>query len=324
MNTKNLSILLVGGIAAATSPLAAQDKPGAQDHPALKRYQDSVIFQYSAEAFGSYRLALGRALNPSVSENQGRTVEKEESIEGRVTRISYLAPAGRSTLEIFRNYQQELAGKGFETLFAAEGDATGYYFCKRYEGIHSQIFDYNNKNSRYVAARRGGLTVAVFVTEFHMGLSGGLKPVPGQALIQVDVIEGAAMEQRMVVVSAEKMASSIGDTGRIALYGICFDFDKADIRPESAPTIEQMAALLRGNPALKLLVVGHTDNVGGFDYNLELSRRRAAAVVRDLVERHGIGAARLAPMGASYMAPVASNRTEEGRAKNRRVELVEM
>lgn len=94
------------------------------------------------------------------------------------------------------------------------------------------------------------------------------------------------------------------------------------MKAESAPTLEQISLLLRNQPELKLLVVGHTDNVGGFDYNESLSKRRAAAVVAELRSR-GIEATRLTPLGASFMSPIASNRSEEGRAKNRRVELVE-
>jgi outer membrane protein OmpA-like peptidoglycan-associated protein len=142
-------------------------------------------------------------------------------------------------------------------------------------------------------------------------------------LVQLDVLEDKPMEERMVVVSSEKMASSIQSTGRIALYGILFDFNEATIKPASRPTLDQMGKLLQTMPDLKLLVVGHTDTVGGFDYNLKLSQRRAAAVVQDLVTSYGIDPSRLQPHGASFLAPVASNRTEEGRAKNRRVELVE-
>lgn len=325
---KTTALLLTGLLfSLGSAAVHAQDKAGAKDHPILKRYKDSFIFQYSQEAYASYKLALGKALNPTVPANEGKTIEKEAKLEGRVTRLSYLAPAGRSSLEVFRNYEQELQAKGFNTLFKGEEEELGFRFAQRYQGIYSQIFEYNDEGNRFIAARlerpEGNITVAVFVCDFVMGLSGGLKPIKGQPVIQVDIIEDKPMDERMVVVSAEKMASSIETTGRIALYGIYFDFDKADIKPESAPTLEQMARLLRSLPGMKLLVVGHTDNQGGFEYNKGLSTRRAAAVVAELSQRYGIEASRLTPMGASFMAPVASNRTEEGRAKNRRVELVE-
>jgi outer membrane protein OmpA-like peptidoglycan-associated protein len=139
----------------------------------------------------------------------------------------------------------------------------------------------------------------------------------------VDIIEAKQREQKMVTVKAEEMAKQISNTGSVALYGIYFDFNKADIKPESAPTLEQIAMLLKDQPKLKLLVVGHTDNVGMFSFNLDLSQRRANAVVNDLVTKYRIDTNRLTPFGVSFASPVASNSTEEGRAKNRRVELVE-
>ncbi len=127
----------------------------------------------------------------------------------------------------------------------------------------------------------------------------------------------------MVTVNASEMAKKIASTGSVALYGIYFDFNKADLKPESNATLDQIAQLLKNDAALKLLVVGHTDNVGTFDFNTGLSQRRAASVVAALTGKYGIAKARLSPIGVSFAAPVASNKTDDGRAKNRRVELVE-
>ena len=131
------------------------------------------------------------------------------------------------------------------------------------------------------------------------------------------------METRMVTVSAGEMAAGISKSGSIALYGILFDFNSAEVKPESTPTLEEMAKLLKSQPALKLLVVGHTDNVGTYEFNVDLSQRRAASVVRTLNSKFAVDPKRLTPVGVSFASPVASNKTEEGRAKNRRVELVE-
>ena len=108
----------------------------------------------------------------------------------------------------------------------------------------------------------------------------------------------------------------------MALYGLYFESDKADIKSESAPTLDEIGKLLTENPALELLVVGHTDNQGGFDYNIDLSQRRASSVTRTLIEDYGIDSGRLKPWGVGYAAPVANNATKDGRAGNRRVELV--
>jgi outer membrane protein OmpA-like peptidoglycan-associated protein len=145
----------------------------------------------------------------------------------------------------------------------------------------------------------------------------------GRTLAHVAVIAPDVMEKKMVFVNADEMKKSLQDEGRVALYGIFFDTDKDVVKPESKATLEEVAKLLAANPSLRLRVVGHTDNQGKADYNLDLSRRRAASVVRELTGKLGVDAARLDSFGCGLYAPVASNETEDGRAKNRRVELVQ-
>jgi outer membrane protein OmpA-like peptidoglycan-associated protein len=110
----------------------------------------------------------------------------------------------------------------------------------------------------------------------------------------------------------------------VAIYGILFDTGKADLTPASGPALVEIAKLLKANAGLKVCVVGHTDMVGDLATNVTLSQARAQAVVSALVSQHGIVGSRLIPFGAGPYSPVASNKTEEGRAKNRRVELVEI
>jgi len=137
---------------------------------------------------------------------------------------------------------------------------------------------------------------------------------------ELNVIERQIMKQD-VVAGAAALRSGLTENGHVEVPGILFDFGKSEIKPESEPALAQVAALLQANPALKAWVVGHTDNVGSPETNLTLSSARAAAVVKALTQR-GIDARRLAPHGAGPFAPVASNAAEEGRARNRRVELV--
>jgi OOP family OmpA-OmpF porin len=119
------------------------------------------------------------------------------------------------------------------------------------------------------------------------------------------------------------MSKGLGEKGHIALYGIYFDTDKAVIKPESAPTLNEMAKLLNGAPKLSVFIVGHTDSQGSFEHNMTLSRQRAEAVASALVSHYKIARGRLRTAGLGMLAPVDSNKTEEGRALNRRVELVE-
>jgi OOP family OmpA-OmpF porin len=128
----------------------------------------------------------------------------------------------------------------------------------------------------------------------------------------------------MVAVDASEMEKQIASMGRVALYGILFDFNRTEVKPESDAALAEIAKLLANRATLNVLVVGHTDSVGSFESNRTLSQRRADAIVAALVSRHRIAPQRLFPVGVSFASPVATNSTEEGRAKNRRVELVEM
>lgn len=144
----------------------------------------------------------------------------------------------------------------------------------------------------------------------------------GSGRYWVTTVQAKEMAQEMQA-TAEVLANDITATGHAAVYGVYFDTDKAVIRPESEPALVEMAKLLANDPNLSVFIVGHTDNSGTFEHNLKLSQDRAASVVTALVGKHGITAARLRPYGVASLAPVASNDTEEGKAKNRRVELVE-
>jgi len=141
-------------------------------------------------------------------------------------------------------------------------------------------------------------------------------------LYRLTIVEKEVMEQ-VVEASAEVMNNDISTTGHVSVYGIYFDTAKADIKPESDAAIAEIAKLLNNKSALKLYVVGHTDNTGTFDGNMKLSKDRAAAVTAALVSKHGINASRLKAYGTGSLCPVAANKTEDGKAKNRRVELVE-
>jgi len=137
------------------------------------------------------------------------------------------------------------------------------------------------------------------------------------------IVERTIMEQE-VVANPEAMAGDIKTTGHVSVYGIYFDLDSYTIKPESEPTIKTIAEMLKANSSLKVYVIGHTDMTGKLEYNMELSGERAEAVVNALVDRYGIAADRLKAKGVGPLSPVSTNKTEEGRKLNRRVELVEM
>jgi outer membrane protein OmpA-like peptidoglycan-associated protein len=142
---------------------------------------------------------------------------------------------------------------------------------------------------------------------------------------QLNIIQKGEMIQDVVASPevSDIFAKEIGEKGKTAIYGIHFDTNKAEIKPESETALKEVSKLLSQNTGLKLYIVGHTDNVGEFDYNMKLSQARAESVVKELTSKYGVASDRVKPYGVGPLSPVASNKMEEGRAKNRRVELIE-
>lgn len=143
----------------------------------------------------------------------------------------------------------------------------------------------------------------------------------GGSKIWVRIIKRQPMDQ-IIVADAAAFSKDLKTAGHVAVGGIYFDTASAVLKPESSAAIGEIAKMLKGDPGIKVFIVGHTDTVGNIDTNLKLSRDRAESVVQTLTGKHGIAAARLKSFGAGPFAPVASNGNEDGRALNRRVELV--
>lgn len=153
------------------------------------------------------------------------------------------------------------------------------------------------------------------------GLETWLEVRTNDQFYRLTIVERQKMAQ-VLTADANAMGNDINSTGHVSVYGIFFDTGKSEIKPESDAAIEQISLLLKNNGMLKLYVVGHTDNVGTLDSNMKLSKERANAVVNALTTKYGIPADRLMAYGVASLTPVASNDSEEGKAKNRRVELV--
>lgn len=342
--------ILIGAPPAALAQLS--DVRGSKDHPMVSRYAGSVIIGYDFRKFDEFVIPLGELKRtprgrPAAGGGTEATFEptKSQRVEGRITRILYVGPAERSPLEIVRNYELELKKNGFDTLYTCAATGCGeqdgwlaefflYTLDKRLSQTPpagtgrppGQISEYalgSPINQRYLAAKRarpeGDVYVSVYVATNRATHHEETQDHP---VILLDVVDAVPIETGMVTIDAAAMAKDISSTGHVALYGIYFDTDKADLKPESQPTLQEIAKLLKQDASLKLYIVGHTDNVGGFDYNIGLSERRATAVVKALTATHGIAATRLTPAGVGMLSPIAPNDREDGRAKNRRVELV--
>ncbi len=328
--------LLLLGLADPARAQPLQDVAGGRDHPLIKRYEGSVLLAIEEKAFDEQLIVEG----PYVTGPDGKdTFTKSRVVEGKRTRRLYMAPDGRSSLEVFRNYEKALADAGFTPLFSCAKESCGrdgrlgYVLygskplpTKTAQGaalLVNDAFTGSSEERLLTAFREDGprQTFVQLLIAKSFGFEARGRKQAGPAVL-LEVVESGPMEERMVTVDAAAMAKGIAESGSVALYGIYFDTDKAVVKPESAETIGEIAKLLKSEPGLQLYVVGHTDDRGGLDYNLGLSKRRAQAVVEELVKKHGIAAARLVPAGVAMLAPKAPNDSEEGRAKNRRVELV--
>ena len=195
-----------------------------------------------------------------------------------------------------------------------EGKTTDLQVRRNYANAARQIggsvYENTSNNKAYIRIMKDGKEIWAYLQPY------------GSNCYYLTVVEKEAMKQE-VSADAKFMAEGINSTGHVAIYGIYFDFNKSDVKPESEPALTEITKLLTGNPNLKVFIVGHTDNVGGLDYNMKLSQARADAVVKGLTTKYKVNPQNLKAYGVGQLAPVAPNKTEEGRAKNRRVELVE-
>ncbi len=311
----------------AMSSLSAKDEPGAKDPSGLKRYEGSEIIGYRGPKFDEFLLPLGKPTdfgdNPKYA--------KSMPIMGKVTRLTYVAPQGRSSAEVLLNYKQEFEKMNAITVFEKKQGEPGWFgptFDKAcQEEKLGQILAYNEAEERVLVMKTADSSPTyhvLFVTAYKDGiiperLKG--RVTKDQVLVHLQTIAPDVMEEKMVFVNAAAMANSLESTGLVVLYGLLFDTDKDTMQPASQATLDEIVKLLQSQSGLSVHVVGHTDNEGKPDYNLALSQRRATSIVRALTQA-GVSSSRLSSFGCGPFSPVDSNDSEDGRQKNRRVELV--
>jgi outer membrane protein OmpA-like peptidoglycan-associated protein len=318
--------LLTLAVALASVASAQQDPSGTQDHALVTRYEGSFIDGYEVHDFDDFVLPTG----PSVKDAEGNRVpEQKQVLEGKITRILYRGPEGRSSLEILRNYRSALQDSGFEVLYECGEPDCGTLFQWLRFHEDTQIKSSRTSGSafdipqdvRYLAAA-GTVDGAPVHVAVMVAFDNGFGDLSKQPVTLLEIVESEAMDTGMVTVNAEAMAKGIDAEGHIAIYGVYFDTDSDELKAESNETLLEITELLGNRPDLNIMIVGHTDNQGTEAHNVDLSQRRAKAVVSALVQQHGVAASRLTSAGVGFFAPVASNDTANGRAKNRRVELV--
>ncbi|NNC24401.1 OmpA family protein [Salinisphaera sp. USBA-960] len=246
--------------------------------------------------------------------NLSATRTLDGQLETRTYRLSKKADANK----VAAAYRQRLKQNGYRVIFHCSGEECGPHFPQVSPGDRhaGQYFGGQTQAPHYLVADKAESAFDRYIV-LQIGAAES-----GKQYALVGRIKTKPMPIAAIQVSAKQMAQSIKNKGRVALYGIYFATDSAQLEPKSKPTLEQIAKLLHNQPKLDLMVVGHTDSSGKFQYNIKLSRQRARAVTDALVEDHGVDRDRLKTWGDGYTAPQATNRSAAGRKRNRRVELV--
>lgn len=324
-----LSLCLCATIANAQT----KDKKGSSDHPLIERFPDTYIQNYKRTDFARLNLPKGPITREHYDE-QGRTaMPPVQTVEGELTQILYKANSlETSALRIFRSFETAFEKSGFTPLFTCESDKecgrkfivqTFWYGDNSRKGAFLGLDAPNlHKNFEYFFwsgfAKSGNQDYAVtlLVSKRIIG------NFAANVALEIAEIEPLELEDVAINLSVDSIETSIEATGSAVLDGIFFEFNEATLTDESKDSIKVIAEYLTQYPKENYYVVGHTDNVGEFSYNMQFSKERAASVIGELVNKGSIDPKRLLGAGAGPISPVSSNQTDEGRALNRRVELV--
>ena len=309
-------LVLVATLTFATSDvynLPKADIKRGQDHPLVGRVKGSFLAGYAVKDFDVLKVPLKFSFQRS-------KVLKVKELEGKIYYLYYAVSPRVTPVAVQRTYLRSLKAKGFRKVSGCTpcsksgvllfSDLLEKRIISKWSAIGPNSISYLLMKGNYK-----GKEVHVVLYTYDSG---------GITHIRLRIIEKEPLRLKLEVVTAEEIKRSIAERGSVSIYGIYFDHDSYVVKPESKKALDEIARFLKQNPGVKLYVVGHTDNTGSYKYNLKLSRQRAKAVVNKLVKEYGISPKRLIPVGVGPVAPKDTNKTEEGRANNRRVELVEM
>lgn len=323
--SKLIYVCLFGVFLFPVMGMAQGDVPGSEDHPLLTRYPGSHIAWYQTEKYFEYDLATGPITGY-------RQISEREKHAGQLYRIYYEVPGSPEEVsigEVYADYVRAFNEAGITVLNKALRPKANEFGGSQWVGV--ALREQSPPQSRASLLFAGTAT-----SGGKFALMGRVDRPTGPVYVAiygerhsnemvnflVDILETKSADLGKVSINPDYLANELEAKGSVSIYGITFDYDSAKLKASSDETIEQIAAYLRKRPQVSLLVVGHTDMTGTLAYNRQLSMDRATAVVQRLEEKYGIAKGRLSPDGVAFLAPKATNTTEDGRALNRRVELV--
>ena len=317
---KSIFIFTVFALFISTS-ISAQERretdiEGGKDHPLISRFNGSVMEFYEHKNYDLYTIVLDF--------NEDGEASKVVDVEGEITRIQYSSSEDHSVLEIFRNYEIALKNANFSISFSCSDKTSAasweFWYYIYYGEINKLNTDWITPDSRmgyrYIVANGKINDKNIYVILFISS-----DDDYDWILTTMDVIEEKPMETGLVTAAIIEKGLKI--SGHTILEGVYFDSGKSTLKIESDAALKNIAEYVNSSQDKKFFIVGHTDNTGNFASNMTLSEERAKAVMNELINKYGVNADQLQAYGVSYLSPVSSNSSDEGKARNRRVEIVE-
>ena len=252
------------------------------------------------------------------------------AVEGAFTREAWrIAAPSLTTLQLLRPLREQLRQRGFHIIFECQTEACGGFdFRFATATLPPPEMQVNLGDYRFLTAERTTAGDAEYVTLFiSRTAQAGYVQVTRVGPVLSDaarIVRPSAPLPREIAAEGRQisLASQLETTGRAVLPDLAFATGSARLEDQAFDILADLATYLADHPDLSVALVGHTDSVGGLDANIALSKRRAGSVMERLISTYGVNRSRLAAEGMGYLAPVASNLTEEGREANRRVEVI--
>lgn len=319
-----LVLLTLGVHAVAEVPI---DLPGSADHPLISRFPNTAIVSFRASQFEK-SFVVSAPMDTSVKPAKHNILP----FSGHTTSITYRAATHADSVNVIAdNYLAALKTSGFQTIFSCRNDnecgarfAPTYYwyYNTRRQGQHKYLDAPNLHGARSSYVYYSGSVQTGSDPTYIEILIAGDTAGKQRPIIVVDIYESSNARRDEISINIDKINRDIDQRGRVVLEGLYFDTNSAKLKAESNPSLKTVAEYLFNHPTQYFYVVGHTDNDGSFEHNIELSKSRAASVIKQLQANFLIDPTRLLAIGVGPTNPLHSNQTDSGREGNRRVELV--
>lgn len=321
---KKVTIILATVALMISSNIFAQetkDIKGAKDNPLISRFENSYIAYFKTVKWDSYFLPISKIIKVD-----GQNAWKKKLIlKGEINRIQYTTAKENTAAFVYMNYLSALKKSNWEILFSGKGEeelgnsSYEWQFTMFQEGFKQgdkfgNKYGFRGADYAYITAKYEENDTSYYAMIY-------IVEKDNFTLITQDIIK--VKNPDLGLVTAKELTEQIDKKAHLVLGGIFFETGKATITDKSSAALNNIAEYLNSHKDKKFFIVGHTDNTGDFNLNITLSENRAKAVMTELVNKYNVDANQVKAYGVANLSPITSNKTDVGKAKNRRVEIVE-